>query len=97
MTTTKKDLVDRIAEANNEPYRVVRKVVQSFLDNIVVELGKGNRLEFRGFGVFSVRQRKARTAHNPKNLEPVDVPPKLTVKFKAGRLMKQSLNENAEG
>ncbi|NBC11245.1 MAG: integration host factor subunit beta, partial [Planctomycetes bacterium] len=67
-------------------------VVQSFLDNIVVELGQGNRLEFRDFGVFEVKHRAARMAQNPKTLERVPVPPKRSVKFKAGHLMKQALD-----
>ena len=71
----------------------VKKVVQQFLDEIVNELGKGNRLEFRDFGVFETKIRKARKAQNPKTLEPVAVPEKRTVKFKVGRLMKQKLGD----
>jgi nucleoid DNA-binding protein len=69
----------------------VKKVVQQFLDEIINELGQGNRLEFRDFGVFETKVRKARKAQNPKTLEPVEVPEKRTVKFKVGRLMKQKL------
>jgi nucleoid DNA-binding protein len=69
----------------------VKKVIQQFLDEVVNELGKGNRLEFRDFGVFETKLRKARKAQNPKTLEPVEVPEKRTVKFKVGRLMKQRL------
>lgn len=90
-TITKKELIDQIADATGEKRVAVKKVVQSFLDSIIVELGKGNRLEFRDFGVFEVKQRRARIAQNPKTLEPVPVPPKRTVKFKVGRLMKQTL------
>jgi integration host factor subunit beta len=90
-TVTKKELIDRIAEATGEKRVTVKKTVQSFLDNIIVELGKGNRLEFRDFGVFEVKHRAARTAQNPKTLEPVPVPAKRTVKFKVGRMMKQAL------
>ena len=91
-TITKKELIDQIAEATDQKRVVVKKVVQSFLDSIIAELGKGNRLEFRDFGVFEVKQRRARMAQNPKTLEPVEVPPKRTVKFKVGRLMKQTLS-----
>jgi hypothetical protein len=48
-------------------------------------------LEFRDFGVFEVKERAARVAQNPKTLVPVKVPPKRTVKFKVGRLMKDQL------
>ncbi len=90
-TVTKKELIDQIAEASDQKRVIVKRIVQSFLDSIIVELGKGNRLEFRDFGVFEVKQRRARMAQNPKTLEPVEVPPKRTVKFKVGRLMKQTL------
>ena len=92
ITITKKELVDRIADATGEKRVVVKRIVQSFLDNIIVELGHGNRLEFRDFGVLELKQRAARMAQNPKTLERVPVPPKRTVKFKAGHLMKQALN-----
>jgi integration host factor subunit beta len=92
-TITKKELIDRIAESSGNRRVLVKKVVQQFLDEVVNELGKGNRLEFRDFGVFETKLRKARRAQNPKTLEPVAVPEKRTVKFKVGRLMKQRLGE----
>lgn len=92
-TITKKELIDRIAETSGHRRVQVKKVVQQFLDEVVNELGKGNRLEFRDFGVFETKIRKARKAQNPKTLEPVAVPEKRTVKFKVGRLMKQKLGD----
>jgi integration host factor subunit beta len=90
-TITKKELIDHIADATGEKRVVVKNVVQTFLESIIVELGKGNRLEFRDFGVFEIKQRRGRVAQNPRTLEPVDVPPRRTVKFKVGRLMKATL------
>ena len=95
-TVTKKELIDQIADATGQKRVIVKRIVQSFLDSIIVELGKGNRLEFRDFGVFEVKQRQSRMAQNPKTLEPVRVPPKRTVKFKVGRLMKQTLSTDEE-
>ncbi|HZZ41394.1 MAG TPA: HU family DNA-binding protein [Tepidisphaeraceae bacterium] len=92
-TITKKELIDRIAETTNQRRVQVKRVVQQFLDEIISELGQGNRLEFRDFGVFETKLRKARKAQNPKTLEPVEVPEKRTVKFKVGRLMKARLGE----
>src|SRR6187200_1728227 len=92
-TITKKELIDRIAEKTDQRRVQVKKVVQQFLDLVVDELGRGNRLEFRDFGVFETKLRKARKAQNPKTLEPVAVPEKRTVKFKVGRLMKQKLGD----
>ena len=92
-TITKKELIDRIADSSGARRVQVKRVVQQFLDEVVNELGKGNRLEFRDFGVFETKIRKARKAQNPKTLEPVAVPEKRTVKFKVGRLMKQKLSD----
>lgn len=90
-TVTKKDLVDRISEVTRTKRVVVKQIVQTFLDLIIDELGEGNRLEFRDFGVFELRERAARLAQNPKTMEKVRVPNKRTVKFKVGRLMKERL------
>ena len=91
-TITKKELIDRIAEQTQAKRVVVKRIVQSFLDEIVGELGNDNRLEFRDFGVFETRTRASRIAQNPKTLERVQVPAKRTVKFKMGRLMKDKLS-----
>src|ERR1043165_831439 len=90
-TVTKKELIDRIADRTGQRRVQVKKIVQQFLDEIISELGRSNRLEFRDFGVFETKLRKARKAQNPKTLEPVEVPEKRTVKFKVGRLMKAKL------
>ena len=90
-TISKKELVDRIALTTQTKHAVVKTIVQNFLDEIVSELSKNNRIEFRDFGVFETRTRAARTAQNPKTLERVEVPAKRTVKFKMGRLMRENL------
>ena len=90
-TVTKKELIDRIAEHTQAKRIVVKEIVQVFLDEIVSELIKDNRLEFRDFGVFETRMRAARTAQNPKTMDKVEVPAKRTVKFKMGRLMKENM------
>ena len=92
-TITKKELIDRIAEKSSHKRVVVKRIIQRFLDEIIDELGRGNRLEFRDFGVFESKLRAARTAQNPKTLERVSVPSKRTVKFKVGRLMKIKLSD----
>jgi integration host factor subunit beta len=87
-TTTKKELVGRIADQTGQTKVVVKEILQSFLDEIVEELAQGNRLEFREFGVFEVKERRARRAQNPRTLEKVEVPAKRIVKFKVGREMR---------
>lgn len=91
-TITKKELIDRIAENTQAKRVTVKRIVQSFLDEVITELCNNNRLEFRDFGVFETRTRAARTAQNPKTLERVQVPAKRTVKFKMGRLMRENLS-----
>ena len=59
-TITKKELIDRIAESTGDKRVLVKRVIQRFLDEIIEELGKANRLEFRDFGVFETKIRKAR-------------------------------------
>lgn len=93
-TTTKKDLIDQIADETKYKRSDVRNVVQAFLDNVISELGKGHRLEFRDFGVFELRDRAPRMAQNPRTLERVPVPARRTVKFKVGRLMKEAVDQS---
>ena len=93
-TRTKKDFVDRIAEKTQCKHVIVKVVVQQFLDEIVSELAKGNRLEFRDFGVFEVNERAARAAHNPKTMERIQVPAKRKVKFKMWRIMREGMNDH---
>jgi integration host factor subunit beta len=91
-TKTKMDFVDEIAERYGIPKSTVKMAVHQFLDEIVSELAKGNRLEFRDFGVFEIKQRAPRKAQNPKTMEPVKVPAKRVVKFKMGRRMGKKMN-----
>jgi len=90
-TITKKDLVERIVDRTSVKRHDAKKVVQEFLDLIITELKKGNRLEFRDFGVFEIKERAARVAQNPKTMQKVEVPAKRAVKFKVGRLMRDSV------
>jgi len=95
-TITKKELVNRIAEQAGQTKVVTKDIIQRFLDEIVAELSRGNRLEFRDFGVFEVKPRRARQAQNPRTLEKVAVPPKRVVKFKVGRIMRDEVGKSPE-
>ncbi len=92
-TIAKRVLADRIAAKLNLPQGQTLQIIQSFLDEIVDELGHGNRLEFRDFGVFELVSRKPRTALNPKTLEKVPVARRTVVKFRAGRLLKAKVKD----
>ncbi len=97
-TVTKKELIDRIADQTGTKRVAAKKIIQGFLDAVITELGQGNRLEFRDFGVFEYKDRRGRVAQNPKKPEQkVQVPAKRTVKFKMGRLMKKRLQDSLNG
>lgn len=95
-TITKRELIERISEKYGVHRNTVRTVVQAFLDEVVDQVIKENRLEFRDFGVFEVRARAPRMAQNPKTMAPVRVDARKTVKFKAGRLMREGLEKNGK-
>ncbi|MBC7773245.1 MAG: integration host factor subunit beta [Pyrinomonadaceae bacterium] len=92
-TVTKKNLIDHVSNLTGHKRHDVKDVIQTFLEQMIEELGHGNRLEFRDFGVFEIKRRAPRVAQNPRTLQPVAVPPKNTVKFKVGRLMKERLDD----
>ena len=84
---TKSDLIVRIAKGTGFRQQDVRLVVQMVLDSITDVLATEGRIELRDFGVFDVRTRKAHNARNPKTGEPVFVPEKKVVSFRAGKKM----------
>ena len=90
-TIAKRTIAERIAERHGLGQIQTLEIVQAFLDEVIEELARGNRLEFRDFGVFETVVRRARTALNPKTLEKVQVGRKVVVKFKVGRLMKEKV------
>lgn len=70
----------------------VERVVDVFFDEIAARLAQGGRVELRGFGAFSTRERQARKGRNPRTGETVDVPGKRVPYFKPGKEMRQRLN-----
>ncbi|MDP6353621.1 MAG: HU family DNA-binding protein [Planctomycetota bacterium] len=95
-TVTKKDLILRVIERTNEEQDLVQEVVQNLFDEMNQQLGVGNRIELRDFGVFSFKKRAARIGHNPRTLEKVPVPAKMVVSFKMGKKMKDAVGELME-
>ena len=87
------NLVNKIASINNDLYkRDAEIIVGAILEEIVDALSRGDRVEIRGFGVFAVKQRKARVGRNPKTGEQVDVKEKIVPYFKPGKEMRARLN-----
>ena len=89
----KSELIERIAEQNPHLYqRDVEAIVNAILDTITTALARGDRVELRGFGVFAVKKRDARTGRNPRNGTKVAVPEKIVPTFKTSRDMHRRLN-----
>ncbi len=92
---TKSELIARLAEQNPTLYhRDIEKLVNTVFDTITTALVEGNRVELRGFGAFSIRERKARLGRNPRTGESVDVEAKRMPFFKMGKGMKERLNRS---
>ncbi len=89
----KSELVLRIAAQNPHLYhRDVETIVNAVLDTIADALARGDRVELRGFGAFSVKTRDARAGRNPRTGEPVAVCEKVIPVFKTGKDMRKRLN-----
>ena len=90
----KSELVQRIADRNPHLYlRDVEKIVNAILDEIVNALARGDRVELRGFGAFSVKHASARSGRNPRTGAHVSVDEKAVPFFKTGKEMRERLND----
>ncbi len=93
----KSELIDKLAEANPHLYhRDVERVVNAILDGITDALARGERVELRGFGAFSVRHRPARTGRNPRTGESVAVKEKHVPFFKTGKELRERVDASRE-
>ena len=93
---TKSELIQRLAERNPHLYlRDIEKIVETFFDEITGALARGDRVELRGFGAFSVKSRDARTGRNPRTGETVSVDAKRLPFFKTGKALRERLNGGA--
>jgi nucleoid DNA-binding protein len=90
---TKKEIVKQISEKLGLTQLKTKEIVQETFDAIVETLLEVGRIELRNFGVFEVKQRKARKARNPRTGDRVDVPPKNVVTFKPGKTMEERVRK----
>ena len=90
---TKSELIARLAEANPHLYRQdVERIVTTIFEEITATLARGDRVELRGFGAFSVKERGPRTGRNPRTGEAVQVAAKYIPYFKTGKQLREKLN-----
>ncbi|MBY6091155.1 MULTISPECIES: integration host factor subunit beta [Rhodobacterales] len=87
------ELIQKLADENPHLYqRDVEKIVNTIFEEITDALTRGDRVELRGFGAFSVKKRDARTGRNPRTGEAVEVEEKHVPFFKTGKLLRDRLN-----
>jgi integration host factor subunit beta len=91
---TKSELVARIAEMNPQLYqRDVERIVSTIFEEITGALSRGDRVELRGFGAFSVKARNARVGRNPRTGASVEVNAKTVPFFKTGKQLRDLIND----
>src|SRR5215470_12547207 len=96
LAMTKSELVQKLATANPHLYqRDVEAIVTSIFDEISAALARGDRVELRGFGAFSVKRRDARVGRNPRTGDSVQVAEKHIPFFKTGKQLRDRLNQLA--
>ena len=89
----KSELIQKIAEDNPHLYqRDVERIVSTVFEEITTALARGDRVELRGFGAFSVKRRDGRIGRNPRTGETVPVPPKAVPFFKTGKELRERMN-----
>ncbi len=94
---TKSELIARLAAANPHLYhRDVERIVTTVFEEIASALSRGDRVELRGFGAFSVKERGARIGRNPRTGDTVSVTSKYIPYFKTGKQLREKLNAEDE-
>jgi integration host factor subunit beta len=93
---TRSELIARLAAANPHLYqRDVERIVTTIFEEISAALARGDRVELRGFGAFSVKQRGSRIGRNPRTGQAVSVTAKHIPYFKTGKQLRERLNTDA--
>ena len=91
----KSELIARIADGNHHLFhKDIERIVNVVLDEIVDALARGDRVELRGFGAFTVKHREPRTGRNPRTGDAVEVEEKFVPFFKSGRELRERLNRS---
>lgn len=94
---TRSSLIEKVAaRVEGLTLKQTEIVLETVFDSIKEALEKGEKIEIRGFGNFKLKQRLARKARNPKTGDNVEVPEKKAVRFKAGKALREALNEASQ-
>jgi len=90
----KSDLVDLVSQRQNLPRPQVEQTIDAFLDAVAEGLSRGERIDFRGFGAFAVRESAARSGRNPRTGETIQIAARKTPTFKVGKELRDRVNAN---
>lgn len=93
---TKADIVARIAQTTGMTKADTSEVLDALLESISAAMGRGEKIEMRGFGIFKVENRKARVARNPKTGQEIRIPPRSVPVFKPSDHLKERVQEGSE-
>ena len=94
MSINKKDLIEIIANEQDQlPYKDIELSVKTIIESMVKSLKKGERIEIRGFGSFSLRYRKPRVGRNPKSGQSVNIEERYVPHFKPGKNLKERVKQ----
>lgn len=91
---TKSDLITKVAQNKNLPYAIAEKIVETMFNEISNALIRGDRVELRGFGVFSVRNRSSRVGRNPRNGVSIKIPSKMMPFFRCGSRLRDRIKKS---
>lgn len=95
---TKSELIQLLAERNPHLYlRDIERIIETVFEEMTAALAKGDRVELRGFGAFSVKSREGRTGRNPRTGQSVKVDAKKLPFFKTGKELRDRLNGKSSG
>lgn len=90
------ELIQKISDENPHLFRRdVERIVNTIFEEVIDAMARGDRVELRGFGAFSVKKRDSRTGRNPRTGESVEVDEKHVPFFKTGKLLRDRLNGDA--
>jgi|SaaInl7_100m_RNA_FD_contig_31_205212_length_1715_multi_6_in_0_out_0_2 DNA-binding protein HU-beta len=93
---TKADIVARIAQTTGMTKADTSEVLDALLESISAAMGRGEKIEMRGFGIFKVENRKARVARNPKTGQEIRIPPRSVPVFKPSDHLKERVQEGTD-
>ena len=93
-TYTRESIVSEVCADTMYSRGIVTTVMNAILENITLQLSRGNRVQFAGFGTFELKERAARTGRNPHTGEAVPIPARVIPSFEAGERLKRAAIQN---